>query len=345
MPGPSAACGDPVPDVLGEPYEALTLPLPDDEEGELVATVVRRRSPGARRAVLYVHGFADYFHQRALADFHLARGESFYAVDLHKYGRSLRPGQTPYRMADVAEYQPELEAAVAVIDGDGHDELIVSAHSTGGLIVALWLHDRRASGPSGPGGPAVVAVVLNSPFLALPANWLVRTVAGPSLALLAQRRPLAILPTGGPGLYGPSIHAGEHGEWTFDRTWKPVAGGPVRAGWYTAASRGIARVAGGVDVGAPVLTLLAGRAVRATKWTEDAFTGDTVLDPDALAQACVRLGPLVTCVRIADGMHDLLLSRAPARERTLAEMNRWLDAYAPPPPAPPSTALPSPATW
>lgn len=326
FPGQAADFADPVADVLGAGYESLTLPLPDDDEGVLVATVVRRRHPGSRRAVLYVHGFADYFHQTSLADFHLARGESFYAIDLHKYGRSLRDHQTPYRMADVAEYQPELEAAVALIAADGHDELIVSAHSTGGLITAPWLHDRRVTGAA-PSSPRVVALVLNSPFLALPASWLVRALAGPSLALLAQRRPLAVVPTGGLGLYGPSIHVGERGEWTFDRTWKPVAGGPVRAGWYVAADRAIARVAAGLDVGTPVLTLLSDKAVRATKWTDDAFTGDTVLDPDALAQACVRLGSHVTCVRITDGMHDLLLSRSPVRERVLVEMGRWLDAY------------------
>ncbi|WP_166442156.1 alpha/beta hydrolase [Nakamurella flava] len=326
-PDPASSFSLPVPDVLGDDYESLTFPLPADEEGELVATVVRRRHPGATRAALYVHGFTDYFHQTSLADFHLARGESFYAIDLHKYGRSLRPHQTPYRMADVSEYYPELEAAADLIAADGHDDLVVSAHSTGGLITALWLHDRRAT-PSPPGGPTITALVLNSPFLALPANWLVRTLAGPSVTLLAQRRPLAVLPTGGLGLYGPSIHATEYGEWTFDLTWKPVAGGPVRAEWYAAASRAIGRVAAGLDVGTPVLTLLSDKAVRATKWTEEAFTGDTVLDPDALAQACVRLGAHVTCVRIVDGMHDLLLSRAPARERTLTEMGRWLDAYA-----------------
>ena len=34
--------GDWKPDVLGRPYYAETIPLPDDEEGEVVATLVRR---------------------------------------------------------------------------------------------------------------------------------------------------------------------------------------------------------------------------------------------------------------------------------------------------------------
>nr|WP_232546510.1 hypothetical protein [Streptomyces antimycoticus] len=54
-------------DILGEPYQSIDLPLTADDEGDVVATLVRRRSadPGAaaggsRRAVLYVHGFVDY---------------------------------------------------------------------------------------------------------------------------------------------------------------------------------------------------------------------------------------------------------------------------------------------
>ena len=46
-------------------------------------------------------------------------------------------------MSDVADYYPELDAAVEFIVGDGHDHLVVNAHSTGGLIAVLWLHDRR----------------------------------------------------------------------------------------------------------------------------------------------------------------------------------------------------------
>ena len=51
-------------DVLGAPYTARTLPLRPDDEGEVVATLVSRRAaPPTNRAVLHVHGFADYFFQ------------------------------------------------------------------------------------------------------------------------------------------------------------------------------------------------------------------------------------------------------------------------------------------
>ena len=164
----SPVFGEPTPDVLGTGYQAMTLDLADDDEGAVQSTLVRFRTNAATpRAVLYVHGFADYFFQTELAEFHAARGEDFYAIDLHKYGRSLRPHQTPYLMADVADYYTELDAALRFIMEEGHDHLVINAHSTGGLIVPLWLHDRRLQGYD---LDAVHGIVLNSPFLEIPAS-------------------------------------------------------------------------------------------------------------------------------------------------------------------------------
>ena len=56
----------------------------------MVATLVRLRAAApTRRAVLYLHGFVDYFFQTHLAEFFTERGYDFYALDLRKYGRSL----------------------------------------------------------------------------------------------------------------------------------------------------------------------------------------------------------------------------------------------------------------
>src|SRR5690606_17960475 len=89
-----------VPDILGPDYQALTLDLGEDDEGAVVATLVRYRPPEPEvtrpaRAVLYVHGWNDYFFQTGLAEYWHGRGAAFYALDLRKYGRSLREHQTP----------------------------------------------------------------------------------------------------------------------------------------------------------------------------------------------------------------------------------------------------------
>ncbi len=83
-------------DVLGKPYERRVIDLGHDDEGPLIATLVSRRAERPTgRAVLYVHGFVDYFFQTHLADFYVERGWDFHAIDLRRYGRSLLPHQTP----------------------------------------------------------------------------------------------------------------------------------------------------------------------------------------------------------------------------------------------------------
>jgi hypothetical protein len=61
-------------DVLGPPYERQTIDLGTDDEGPVVATLVRRRADRPTgRAVLYVHGFVDDFFQTHVADFFAER--------------------------------------------------------------------------------------------------------------------------------------------------------------------------------------------------------------------------------------------------------------------------------
>jgi len=317
--------GDPTPDILGPGYEAMTLDLPEDDEGQVQSTLVRFRANAATSsAVLYVHGFADYFFQTELAEFHAARGDAFYAIDLHKYGRSLRPHQTPYQMADVADYYQELDAALRFIVGQGHDRVVINAHSTGGLIVPLWLHDRRLQDGD---VDTVRGLVLNSPFLEIPASRAVRTLVARPIDAVARSRPLAVLPSLGPSFYNQSIHRSARGEWDFIEEWKPVNGGVVRAGWLAAAQRAIGRVQAGLGLPSPILVMCSRRTIRSRKWSDDFYAGDSVLHADAIARASVRLGTHVTCIRVDRGMHDLLLSAPDVRQGVYAEIERWMNAY------------------
>ncbi|HEX6685936.1 MAG TPA: alpha/beta hydrolase, partial [Candidatus Limnocylindrales bacterium] len=178
-------------DVLGEPYEQRIIELPDDDEGPVFATLVRRRAPQpTSRAVLYLHGYNDYFFQTHLADFFVALGFDFYALDLRKYGRSLRPHQTANFVRSMAEHFPEIDEAVKIVKSeDGHETLVLFAHSTGGLIASLWAHARSAS----TGVLRIDGLILNSPFFELNAGWLVRRPVAATVGRLAAWQPYRVL--------------------------------------------------------------------------------------------------------------------------------------------------------
>jgi alpha-beta hydrolase superfamily lysophospholipase len=313
---------DPGVDLLGEPYVAETFDLPADDEGEVVATLVSRRVPGgSKRAVLHVHGFCDYFFQTPAADYWVERGYDFYALDLRKYGRSLRPHQTANFALDLAEYFPELDLAHQLITGrDGHDHVVLTGHSTGGLIGLLWLDAGHAQ---------VDGVVLNSPWLDLNGSFLIRTAGTKAIEQLGARRPYQAIPRNVSGLYGRSLHRDHSGEWDFDLGWKPLESWPVFAGWLRAIRRGHAAVHRGLDVDSPVLVLSSARSVHPRVWQEEVDSSDIVLDVNLMAKWVHKLSSHVTLARVPGALHDVTLSAGPVREQVFDEITRWSDAYLP----------------
>ena len=134
-----------VDEILGPPYTAETIDLGEDEQGPIVTTLVKRTTddPG-RKAVLYVHGFNDYFFNKAYADWWVGRGYDFYGLDLRRYGRSLRPYQTPNFVTDIREYFDDLDGAV---DEGGDDRTVlvrVEVDGLGGVRRPEDVGDRAA---------------------------------------------------------------------------------------------------------------------------------------------------------------------------------------------------------
>ncbi|TDC81281.1 alpha/beta hydrolase [Micromonospora sp. KC606] len=308
--------------MLGPPYERQTIDLGADDEGAVVATLVRRRAERPTgRAVLYVHGYVDYFFQTHVADFFAARGWDFYALDLRKYGRSLLPHQTPNFCRDLADYFPELDTAAKIIrNDDGHDTLLTMGHSTGGLIISLWAHARRSAG-------LVDGLVLNSPFFDINAPWLVRRPLAAAVARLGRRAPHRILPFGLNTVYGESLHADHRGDWTYDLSWKPLGGFPVRIGWLNAIRTAQRQLHAGLDIPVPVLVACSTRSFKGTRWHDSAALADAVLDVEHMVRWAPRLGRHVTLARFDGGIHDLTLSGSAVRERVFAEVGRWAEAF------------------
>ena len=309
------------PDILGEDWVARTLHLMPDDEGEVVATLVRRADgPRTGKAVLYVHGFVDYFFQTHMADAFAAHGYDFYALDLRKYGRSLRPHQTPNYITRLPAYAEELDQAARIIRAEeGHDELVVVGHSTGGLITSLWADARTQ-----PGAPTTIdALVLNSPWFDLNESWFTRVVATPIIDLLAPLAPRLRVGSLAPH-YGRALHTSSGGEWDYDLRLKPYEGFPVRAGWFRAIRRGHARIARGLAIRCPVLVLTSATSGDPKNWHEAILSTDSVLDVAQTRDRAAGLGDDVTIVSVPGGAHDLTLSPEPARSRFFAVVFEWL---------------------
>lgn len=321
-----------VPDVLPG-YWQRTIPLGPDPvgEGEIVATLIRRGEPtrpaGAGHAVLAVHGYTDYFFNTALADHFADRGFAFYALDLQKCGRSRRDGQTPHFITNLDDYDTELEHALAAIrDADRPARVLVYGHSSGGLIVSLWLDRLRRRDAAA--HAAIGGLVLNSPFLDLHGPAVLRhSVTSALISGLSRVRAKGVVRTPTAGGYGTTLHRDYHGEFDYNLQWKPVGGFPITLGWLHAIRRGHARLHRGLDVGVPNLILRSDHTVRETSDAASMQCGDAVLDVTQIARRAGCIGNHSTIVPIDDAKHDVFLSLPQPRQAAYRQLDRWLDHY------------------
>jgi alpha-beta hydrolase superfamily lysophospholipase len=319
-------------DVLpGYWQQTVALGRDPDGEGDLFATLVRRGEPdpSATHAVLMVHGFTDYFFNTELADHFAARGFAFYAVDLHKCGRSWRAGQTPHFTTDLARYDVELERALDVIAAEGSAQVLVYGHSAGGLIVSLWLDRLRRRGLTQ--RKHVTGLLLNSPWLDLQGPAILRTAPiAAALGAVSRLRKLGVVRAPTPGGYGATLHRDHHGDFDYDLNWKPIGGFPVTFGWIHAIRRGHAALHRGLDVGVPNLILRSDRSVCEIADSDDVEAiqrGDAVLDVTQIARWAGCIGNRTTVVPILDAKHDVFLSVPESRQLAYLELDRWLDWY------------------
>lgn len=306
----------------------MALGTDPDGEGDLVATLVSRETVdrSARRAVLLVHGFTDYFFNTELDDHLRARGFAVYAIDLHKCGRSWRDGQTPHFTTDLTRYDLELERALDVIADEAAADVLVCGHSAGGLIVSLWLDRLRRRGLTR--RKRVTGLVLNSPWLDLQGPAILRTApTGAAIRAASRFRKRMVVRAPTEGGYGTTLHRDFHGDFDYDLNWKPVGGFPVTLGWIHAIRRGHAVLHRGLDVGVPNLILRSDRSVREVRNPDQIQRGDAVLDVHQIARWAGCIGNRTTVVPVADAKHDVFLSVTAPRQAAYRELDRWLDWY------------------
>lgn len=295
-------------------YSQLTLQMRDDYAGAVMATLIRHdRTTPSKRALLYVHGYNDYFFQAAMGDSIAQHGIDFYALDLRKYGRSILPHQDAFEVRNLREYYEELGAALKIIREEGAEEVYLMAHSTGGLITSLYLADTKNQ-------DSIRAFILNSPFFDFNFSKAEEKIVLPLLSASAGIAPSKVISgvSKSPELYAQSLLSRYHGPWDYDTHLKKDYGHPIRLGWLRAIRRGHKRVQRGLQLPMPILLMSSDKSIRAKGAWQEAFgKADLVLDVEDIQRYGKKLGPQVEAHRIPNGLHDLFLSSDSAAYATV----------------------------
>lgn len=305
-------------DILGAGYEQTTLHFPDDYEGKVTATLVRKKAEqSTKKAVLYIHGFIDYFFQTEMAERFNQHGFDFYALDLRKYGRSILPHQKYYNVREIAEYDAEIEQALNIIGAEGHDAVLLCGHSTGGLTTTLFAAHH-------PDHPLIKALWVNSPFYDFNMNPIKRKLAVPKLSRLGKYFPDLQFPSELNKWYSASLHKDLKGEWDFSLDWKKNGYPKVRLSFIRAIFEAQKEIHQGVRLNIPALVMHSHQTKNPKRWDKSAQISDVILGVTDIQKYAKKMQSDVQIVSIKNGLHDLVLSEKSVRESVYSELFTWL---------------------
>ena len=305
-------------DVLGPDYQQLVLEFPDDYEGKVVATLVRKKNTQTTtKAILYIHGFIDYFFQTEMADQFNQQGFDFYALDLRKYGRSRLGHQQLYNVRDLSEYDAEINKALEIIQAEGHDAVLLSGHSTGGLICTLFAAHH-------PQHSLIKGLWANSPFYDFNMSEFEKNKALPQLSKLGRLLPNLTIPSGLNKWYVPSLHCHYHGEWNFNLEWKQPSYKMVKLSFVRAIYEAQKEIHAGVTLTIPTLVMHSHQTKNPKKWGIEAQTSDVILNVNDIQKYAEKMIGDIRIQTIENGLHDLVLSAPKVREQVYQNLFTWI---------------------
>ncbi len=284
------------------------------------ANLISQVVPNSKKAVLYIHGFNDYFFNKEFASNFLKQGYSFFAIDLHNYGKNMTKDTKRYYFEDVKEFYPEISQAINIMRNEYKIENItLYGISQGGLIAALFENDNKM----------VNQLILDSPFFDFHFNWFLENMALPVVAKIGSYFPEFVLKSDEVNIFGKTIHKDFDGEWDIDMELKAIkTNAPIYLGWLNATYQAQKRLQNGLDIKVPSLILYSNKSVSEQSNKKYHHNTDIVLDVKDMKKYSNMLSKdrsLITKQEVPNAMHGVLISTKPVRNKAYKTIFEWLE--------------------
>lgn len=282
------------------------------------ATISYKTLPNSTKSLLYIHGFNDYFFNTELAEKFLEKGYSFYAIDLHHYGRSLKKKDKQYYFTDIAQFDEELTQTLHFIQDNGSKDLTLYGYSQGALIALLYAQTHAE----------VKRLILDSAFLDFAFSPFLENYILPVVAAVGCYFPEFKIDSKEPNIFGQTMHKDFKGEWDFDLNLKQTrTNAPIYLGWIHAIYEAQKQIKAGLDLKRPVLSLYSHQSHTEQSDISLHFKSDLVLDVKDITLYSAQLNKdktLTTQSIIHNAMHGVTLSQKEVREKAYEEIFKWL---------------------
>lgn len=307
-------------DILDDNFSCQTITLKNDYEGKNVATLIKYSDTlrqSTHKAVLYIHGFNDYFFQTELAEKVSNMGYNFYALDLRKYGRSYMAHQRQFNVRKIEEYYEDIDSAVNIIKHELNDSIYLMGHSTGGLTTTLYVYEHDK-------GVNIKGLILNSPFYEQNQSWFNKHIGIPIVSLLSYIMPNAKFNQAYSTSYTESLHKSYGKEWDYDLNLKKVSSPAVTFSWLRTIYKAQNKIAKIKDMPIPVIVMHSDKSTFDNDYNENFNNSDVVLNIDDIKKHAAHMGSNVRTEVIKGGIHDLALSKKEVRESFYEKIKKFL---------------------
>ncbi|MFA7082899.1 MAG: alpha/beta fold hydrolase [Arcobacteraceae bacterium] len=294
---------------LAQGFNILDLKTSSHESSLIYKTV-----PSSKKAVLYIHGFNDYFFNEELAQKFLEKGYSFFAIELHNYGKKLNVNSNPYFFKDIHEFDEELTLAISHIKNDfGITDITLYGYSQGALVATLYANGHKN----------INRLIVDSAFFDFEVPLFIKKFILPFVAFVGNHFPSIKINLTSPNTFGQSLHKDFYGEWDFDISLKQIqTNAPIYLGWIHAIYQAQQTLHKKLNLNIPVLSLYSNISSKNLY-----FTSDIVLDVKTIEYYSNFLNDnpnLTTHKVIQNSIHGVTLSQEPARTKAYIAIFEWL---------------------
>lgn len=282
------------------------------------ATLTYQTLKGSNKAILYLHGFNDYFFNTQFSQKFLEHGYSFYALDLHGYGRSMKSKEKVFSFNNIQEFDEELTHTIDFIKSQGQDNITLYGYSQGGLIATLYANKYRN----------IDQLILDSAFFDFAFSPFLESYVLPLVASLGEYFPNLYLPSSAKNVFGQTLHKDFNGEWDFDINLKyTTTNAPIYLEWIHAIYSAQQELQVGLDLQIPVLSLYSDKSHTEQSDVKYHHISDLVLDVNDIEYYSYKLNinqELTTLCSIKDAMHGVTFSQKRVREEAYKVIFNWL---------------------
>ncbi|MFT2112038.1 alpha/beta hydrolase [Marinomonas sp. 2405UD68-3] len=319
-------------DFLGSSFRSRGFQNTQAKHATVCHLINHKHSHEFSKAILYLHGYTDYFFQSELAEDIIKNDYAFYALDLQGYGRSIRPFSTPNECDSLDQYFDDLNIALTTIKEDGINEVVILAHSTGGLIASRFLQSLQQSLHNSAQSetlPAVTGLILNSPFICLPFTPHKLKKMTRLVSTLVHLFPFYKKVSYKDKVYAKTLHKKFGGEWQYRLDFKPSNGFGLSFAWLKQVIKSQNTLVQ-QKLHIPTLLCCSEKSTYTAQNTHEVAQGDGALDVESMQQTARSIYTHLEIQTIPQGFHDLYLSKATARQHYLSAIKHWLTEQKPP---------------